>query len=99
MGQFKKKWFYERKYRLSASTIRRIAFAQRDETLHNYFEGSSKVEGENIRYGQETEATALEEYKAMREEAGDVFTVYESGLVICRHYPWICGTPDGLGIQ
>ena len=97
-GQNKKKWFDEREYRLSASTIRRIASAQTDETLHKYFKGS-KIENANVRYGRDTEATALEAYKAMREEAGDVITVYESGLVICRHYSWICGTPDGLVVE
>ena len=77
---------------------RKIYKATTDEILHNYFNGP-KIDGDNLRYGKETEATAIEEYKAMRNGAGDTYIFAESGLVICRHYPWLCATPDGLIIE
>ena len=95
------KWFDEKEFRVSASNARKIAFANRDETLYGYFfkDRGSAFESDSMRYGSDTEATAFEAYKSMREERGDVCTYMESGLVICRHYTWLCASPDGIVIE
>jgi putative phage-type endonuclease len=91
LGQANSKdWFIARKFRVSASKARSIAFAKKEETLFKYFFDSAP-ESDNLRYGRETEPRAKEEYCSTQQK-----TVEDSGLVICRHYPWLCATPDGL---
>lgn len=86
----KKSWFVARKYRVSASKARSLAFARSDETLFRYFFDSTP-DNENLRYGREMEPKAREEYSSMKS-----VVVCEPGLIISRHFPWLCATPDGL---
>jgi putative phage-type endonuclease len=86
----KKSWFIARKCRISASKARSIAFARSDDTLFRYFFDSAP-DNENFRYGREMEPKAKEEYSNVNS-----VVVHESGLVICRHFPWLCASPDGL---
>jgi hypothetical protein len=87
-----KSWYTARKFRVSASKARQRAFARKDDTLFKYFFGSV-ADSDNLRYGRDTEPIAREEYASVQSEA-----VVESGLVISRHFPWLCGSPNGLAI-
>ena len=83
-------WIDERKNRVSASTARKIAFARSESKAVEYF-GGSAFDGDNLRYGRETEPEAKAEYAADHDTI-----VHEPGLVICRHFPWLAASPDGI---
>ena len=83
-------WFAAKKYRISASKSRQIAYAQKEDTLLKYFAGSA-VDSDNLRYGRETEPAARQEYSLVTSN-----TVHDSGLIIARNFPWLCASPDGL---
>jgi putative phage-type endonuclease len=88
-----KNWFKARQYRVSASKARQLGFAKKDNTLLKYF-FNAVMDNDNLRYGRETEPVAREEYSnSMSVE------VLEPGLVVSRHYPWLCASPDGLIVQ
>lgn len=94
IGQFSNlNWFQSRKYRVSASKARKIAFARKDETLLRSFYDSA-VDCFNLRYGREMESIARAKFTEL-----NAITVYESGLVVSQEFPWLGASPDGIIIQ
>ena len=85
-----KKWFLERKVRISASRAHSISNARKKETSLKYF-FESMFDSANLRYGREMEPIARSAYKQLTANE-----VYDSGLVIQYGHPWICSSPDGL---
>ena len=83
-------WFVARTNRVSASKARKVAFARDKSKSWEYFFGLP-FDHENLCYGRETEPEARAKYAA---KIGTV--VHESGLFICRHFPWLAASPDGL---
>lgn len=88
-----KKWFQERKARISASMAHKIYRARKKETRLKYF-FQTTVDLPNFKYGRETEPVAKEAYE---KKTGNV--VLDSGLVVKAEQPWLCGTPDGFVVS
>lgn len=97
-------WHDIREFRISASIARQVGWATRKDTCLKHFgynpqkpgdfKGAS-FDSDDLKYGRDTEPIAIERYKSQHPN----YTVYESGVVICRHLPWLCATPDGLVID
>ncbi len=85
-----KRWFQERKFRISASKAHQISRAREEKTRKKYFFSDPPVT-QSMRYGRQTEPDAKKKYE---EETG--LKVFSAGLVIKKEQPWLCATPDGL---
>ena len=85
-----KKWFTERKVRISASRAHSISHARKKETSLKYF-FESMFDSSNLRYGRDMEPLAKTAYKELTANE-----LYDSGLVIKYDNPWLCSSPDGL---
>ena len=95
IGQCHNKEWHDARYpRISASTSQKLASSIKAETTLKYF-FESPLDNDNFRYGRETEAEAIDEYKSLKTD----YTVLESGLVICRQMHWLAATPDALVID
>ena len=88
-----RKWHEARENLVTASTAHKIMQAKSQEKACDYFDGDS-ADYPNFRYGRETEPRAIKHYS--REHR---VVVHESGLVICRHLPWLAASPDGLVVE
>ncbi len=85
-----KRWFQERKCRISASKAHRISRARKEETCMRYFIGTDK-DNENFKYGRHQEPLAKKKYE---EVTGN--SVQEAGLLVKKNQPWLCASPDGI---
>lgn len=56
----------------------------------NYF-WPKKISNKYIEHGNKYEKHALEKYKQANK-----YDVCEMGLIICKNYPWLAYSPDGI---
>jgi hypothetical protein len=83
IGQSKNsKWFSARKYRISASKARQIAYGRKDETILKYFFNSIN-DNKYLRYGRTMEPLAKKKYEEVTSKK-----IVETGLFINPEYSW-----------
>ncbi|KAK4327338.1 hypothetical protein Pmani_002170 [Petrolisthes manimaculis] len=88
------RWAHERQFRITSSNFGRIckATTRTDfKKLARDLQRKCSVRCKAIDHGNMYEKTALKKYEEMSGH-----TVTECGLVICKDYPFLASSPDGL---
>ncbi len=84
------KWFFHRKFRVTASVARKIAKGRRKESRIKYFLENIQPT-KSMAYGLKMEPAAREQFKILFNK-----NVLSCGLVVNPSIPWLGASPDGI---